>query len=137
MILVHVLAIILTGLLVLFADEQGLVWMLGKKERLSPRRIHLLHVLVSVGLAGIITTGVLMVLPWPEYYLTQMTFQIKMGFVGVLIVNAFFIGHLSHVATTRTFKNVPLTQRALILTSGTVSALGWLGAIVCGLLLTN
>jgi hypothetical protein len=135
MILFHVVAMIGTGLLVLFADEQGLMWILGKKETLSPRRIHLLHILVSVGLAGIVTTGVLMVLPWPEYYLAQTTFQIKMGFVGVLVVNAFFIGHLSRIATAHAFKNVPSKQRVLLLVSGAISVAGWLGALVCGLLL--
>ncbi len=135
MILIHIAAILLTGLLVLVSDEQGLMWILGRKQTLSQHRVRTLHILISIGLAVIITTGVLMVLPWPEYYVSQTLFQVKMGFVAVLLINAFFIGKLSRIATMHPFKSVLPRQRILILASGTVSVLGWFGALACGLLL--
>jgi len=47
----HIAAICLTGALVLYADEQGLAWMLGKKDRLNQNVVHFMHYAVAVGLA--------------------------------------------------------------------------------------
>lgn len=135
MILIHIAAICITGLVVLYSDEQGLRWMLGKKEVLDAKRIAFLHAVVSIGLPIIILAGGFMVLPVLDYYLRNPIFLMKMGFVGVLIVNGFFIGKLSTLATTRSFASLSHTERLPLYVSGAASVLGWGGALIGGLLL--
>ena len=135
MILFHVAAIIVTVLCVLYSDEQGLRWMLGKKEVLNAKKIAVLHVLVSIGLALIILTGGLKAMTALAYYLSNPLFIAKMGFVLVLVVNGFFIGTLSTLATTRSFASLSTKERLPLLASGAASVLGWGGAILLGLLL--
>ncbi len=131
----HVVAIIVTGLCVLYSDEQGLEWILGKKQTLNAARVDLLHSVVSIGLALIILTGGLRVIPALSYYLAQPVFIGKMVFVLVLIINGFFIGRLSHMATTRTFASLSARERLPLFISGGVSVLGWAGALLLGLAL--
>ncbi len=125
----------MTGLCVLYSDEQGLLWMLGKKETLEPARIGLLHDVVSVGLSSIILTGGLMAMPSLTYYLHNPIFLAKMGFVGALIVNGFFIGHIAARSTTHSFASLTTRERLPLLISGAVSVLSWGGALLAGFLL--
>ncbi len=133
----HVAAIFVTGLCVLYSDEQGLMWMLGKKETLNAKRIAVLHAVVSIGLALVILTGGLKALTALSYYLSNPLFMVKMGFVLVLIVNGFFIGKLSTLATTRSFVSLSTKERLPLLVSGTASVLGWGGALLLGFLLAG
>ena len=133
----HVVAIFVTGLCVLYSDEQGLMWMLGKKETLNAKRIEVLHAVVSIGLALVILTGGLKALTALSYYLSNPLFIVKMGFVLVLIVNGFFIGKLSALATTRTFASLSPKERLPLLVSGAASVLGWGGALILGFLLAG
>lgn len=135
MILLHIIAILVTGLAVLYSDEQGIMWMLGKKDLLETKRVEILHVIVSVGLSLVILTGGLMTLRGLEYYIQNPIFLIKMGFVFVLIVNGLFIGKLASLATTRTFASLTSRERLPLLVSGAASVMGWAGALLAGLLL--
>ncbi len=137
MIILHILAISVTGLTVLYSDEQGLMWMLGKKELLDAKRIELLHTIVSIGLALVILTGGLMALRGLTYYLQNPVFLIKMGFVFVLIVNGLFIGKIASLATTRSFASLTSRERLPLLVSGAASVMGWAGALLAGLLLSG
>ncbi len=137
MILIHVLAIVVTGLLVLFADEQGLMWMLGRKATLSAKLLTILHRSVSIGLACIILTGAIMVSRDPAYYFANPVFLIKMSFVLVLVVNAFFVGTLSKVATTHAFSDLSPRARTPLLVSAALSVTGWAGALLLGLKLSG
>lgn len=124
-----------TILTVLYSDEQGLMWVLGKRELLDPKRVELLHHMVSVGLAGILLTGGLLFIPQASYLLTQTTFLVKMGFVLALVINGFLIGAVSETATHTPFKALSKGQRTRLIASGLVSGAGWAGAFLCGLLL--
>lgn len=135
MILLHILVLVLTGLAVLYADEQGFMWILGKRTTLDTHRVEILHVIVSVGIALVILTGGLLALRGLEYYLASSVFMVKMFFVAVLVVNGFFIGSISQVATKRSFASLSAKERLPLMFSGSASVLGWLGALVCGLLL--
>lgn len=135
MIILHILSIFVTGLCVLYSDEQGLLWMLGKKETLEPARIGLLHDVVSVGLAIIILTGGLLVMPSLSYYLHDPVFLVKMGFVGALIVNGFFIGRIALLSTTHSFASLTTRERLPLFISGAVSVMSWGGALLAGFLL--
>lgn len=134
MVTLHVILIIVTGLAVVYSDEQGFEWFRGRQKTLSKKTLDLLHVIVSLGLAGIILTGGLMLIDEPGF-LGDPTFLMKMAFVAALTVNGLLIGSLVNVAATTEFKDVPKAKRNLLLVSGSVSVIGWVGAVVCGLLL--
>lgn len=135
MVIFHILAIIMTGAVVIYSDEQGLMWVLGKKETLDRRRLEILHTIVGVGISLIILTGGLIALPRISRFIHDPVFIIKMGFVLVLIVNAFFVGQLMHTASEKSFASLKKKERLPLSISGAVSVIGWLGAITCGLLL--
>ncbi|HEV7121383.1 MAG TPA: hypothetical protein VGN56_00995 [Candidatus Paceibacterota bacterium] len=131
----HVTLVMLTGLIVLYSDEQGFLWLLGKKPLLSHRQIELQHVLVSIGLAGIILTGGLMFVDRASYLIHDPVFLAKMAFVLALVVNGFFIGSVSELAAKKTYKELSGAERGKVLASGAVSVISWIGAGLLGLLL--
>lgn len=135
MVTIHLCLIITTMLFVLYADEQGLAWMLGKKQTLNARTLEVLHTITGIGLSLIILTGGLMFMDRSTYLLSTSTFLIKMPIVLALVINSFAIGGLAHIAASRPFSSVTRKERRRIYISGGISVLGWLGAITCGLLL--
>ena len=135
MVALHLACIFVTGLAVLYSDEQALMWVLGKQRTIAPRLVDTLHIIVSIGLATIIATGGLMFLGGASYYLHEPIFITKMVFVGALIINGFLIDRLSVTATEKPFSELSHVQRAPLLISGAVSLTGWVGAGLCGLLL--
>ncbi len=133
----HVVFIIITILFVLYSDEQGLTWLLGRKSTLSKKVVDVLHIVVSAGLGGIVFTGGLMFLDRAEYLISQPVFIIKMIFVLALMINAFFIGSLSRIAAKKPYASLTPSERYRVLASGAVSVLGWVGAVICGLVLAG
>ena len=118
-----------------YADIQGTAWILGKKQTLNERTLHRLHVWIYVCLAGIILTGILMFLGNSSELLAKPAFYMKMVFVAALILNSFFIEkHMEH-AVTKSFSTLTTNERRWVLTSGVVSSVAWVGAIVGGLLI--
>lgn len=134
---IHLLLVIITILAVLYSDEQGLLWLMGKRELLDAKRVELLHIIVSIGLAGVLLTGGLLFIDRAFVLLTEPAFLVKMVFVLALVINGFFIGVISEVATHTPFKMLSKKRRAQMLLSGFISGAGWTGAAICGLLLTN
>jgi hypothetical protein len=137
MIMLHVGSIIATILVVLYADEQGLRYLRGKVLTLSHTRVRILHSLVMAGLVFIILTGARMVYEDPAYYFSQPVYWAKMSFVGVLIINAFFIGHLSRKATVTPFAQLAKREQLFLLVSGGVSATAWIATVLLGLTLSG
>lgn len=131
----HVTAVCATGALVLYADEQALLWILGKKRVMQRATVHFLHNAVAIGLAAIILTGAVLFLRAPAYYLAQPAFIAKMIAVGALIINTYFIDRLSGIALTRPFSHVSSGERVSLFLSGTVSVAGWVTALIGGLVL--
>ena len=134
MVTVHVLLIIVTGLAVVYADGQGFEWFRGMQKTLSKKKLDILHAVVSLGLSGIILTGGFMFIDRPGL-LEDSTFLTKMVFVAVLTVNGLLIGSLASIASTKEFKDVALAKKRLLLLSGSISLICWIGAVTCGLLL--
>lgn len=128
----HVTVLVFTALVIMYSDHQAFLYLRGKKETLSANFTKWSHRLVWVGLLLMICTGAAMVVPDWEYYLSNPVFLIKMSFVLVLLINAFFIGRLSRVATETPFVFVPSEKRTMILISGFLSGIGWIGAAVIG-----
>lgn len=76
-----------------------------------------------------------MFLTYQDYLLTVPVFYVKMGFVATLIVNAFFIGRMMHIASTQPFASLSRNKQVPLLISGVVSVVCWIGAIVSATLL--
>jgi hypothetical protein len=131
----HVIFIIATLIVVAYADEEALQYMLGKK-RLTLDTVRALHYLVAFGLAGTIVTGGLLYLRAPSAYLDNPTFIAKMVAVAALIVNSAFLDRFSVDAVTRPWTSLAPREKRMLLISGGVSVLGWATAGVCGLMMT-
>jgi hypothetical protein len=130
----HLFALALTALVVFYSDHEGFAYFTGKKQVLSHTFVTWSHRLVWVGLLSMIATGVLMVLPAWEYYLSDSVFMIKMSFVAVLIVNAFAIGKLGEVATEKPFAALTTDEKRTLIISGFLSGVSWVGAATIGFL---
>ena len=129
----HLLTLGLTALVILYSDHKGFEYFTGKAQTLSSSFIAWSHRLVWTGLLGMIVTGVLLAIPRWTFLLQEPTFYVKMGFVAVLIVNAFAIGELSTHTEETPFKELPKEKQRVLLVSGALSAIGWAGAAVIGL----
>lgn len=132
LITLHLSIVIATLLVVLYSDEQALMWVLGKKETLSAQSVHLLHNIVTIGLGLIIITGGLLYIQAPAAYLSDTTFLVKMAAVAALIVNTYVIDRLSPIALSRSYASLSKAERIPLLISGAVSVAGWITALVCG-----
>ena len=129
---VHVAILAVTALAILVADHYGVSYMRGAHATLPKKRVEILHWLVYGGLLGMVATGVYMVAPAWQYYLSDTVFQLKMAFVAVLLVNSFFISILMKYSFTTPFAELSNGQKLLLLLSGGASAMGWIGAAVIG-----
>lgn len=129
---IHLTTLILTALVILYADHEAFAYFRGKKLLLDTQRTALLHYLVWAGLLGMIATGLTMALPGLSYYLSRPEFLLKMGFVLVLIINSLFITRLFPIASKTPFAELPEKTKMLLLLSGTASTISWLGAFVIG-----
>lgn len=118
-----------------YADVQGLAWYRGTQKILAGSILSRLHIWIYVCLAGILTTGTLMVLNRPARYLSSPVFFIKMFFVATLIVNSIVIGKHMKKAFSQSYASLPAHEQKLILASGVVSGVAWAGAILGGLLI--
>jgi cytochrome bd-type quinol oxidase subunit 2 len=128
---IHITAVFVTLMLVIVSDVHGLLWMLGKTEVLEKKRMTLLHRGVWIGLLCVMAAGFSMFISYPEYLLSLPAFQFKIVFIAMLIINAFFIGKHLRIAHEKTFASLTSKEKALLLVSGAVSTLGWIGAYTC------
>lgn len=134
MLVVHLVVLVCTGLVVLYSDHLGWQYFRGTKHTLDSTLIHRLHYTVWAGLIGMIVTGIVMVAPGFSYYAAQPYFWVKMGFVGLLVVNSVAITFLMQVATTTPYASLTQKQRLPLMISGALSTVGWVGAVVTALL---
>lgn len=132
---IHVFFVIVTLFFVVISDGSGFLWLLGVRKTLPAKFIHVMHIIVSVGIGGLLLSGGLMFIERFEYLLQDVVFLAKMALVGALLVNAFYIETLAGLAVTKSFKELTLMERISVLSSGALSVIGWIGALVCGLLL--
>ncbi len=134
MVVAHIAILLVTGLVILFADHEAFQYLTGKKATLDPKRTKLLHNLVWAGLAGMIGTGIYMTWPNTLMLLSVPGFQIKAAFILVLVVNALFIGNLMKLAFEKPFKDLSSGQKGMLVLSGAVSSISWLGATLAAIL---
>jgi hypothetical protein len=130
----HFFTLALTALVIVYSDHEGFAYFRGKKQTLSKSFLVWSHRLVWVGLLGMIITGFFLTLPSWTYRLQEPAFYVKMGFVLVLVVNAFAIGTLSKIAGEKSFSALEPEVKRTLLLSGVLSAISWVGAAVIGFL---
>ncbi len=129
---IHLGVLICTAVVILYSDHQGYLYFTGKKQILSERFLKWSHRLVWVGLLLMITTGILLAIPSLTYRLQQPIFYVKMGFVAVLVINAFAIGKLARLAMTKPFVELTKKEQYTLLISGALSGISWVSAGVIG-----
>lgn len=129
---VHLAVLAITALVILYSDHQGFGYFRGKKALLSPRFVHYSHWIVWVGLVAMIATGVGLVIPSWQVYLMDPAFQLKIGFVVVLVVNGFAIGKLAQVASVKPFALLPKREKRTLMISGSLSVIGWVSSSFIG-----
>lgn len=132
---IHLVIASLTGLTVLYADEQALLWATGRRERFNADTARFLHRVITGGLVLLLITGGLMYIQSPRAYLSLATFDIKMAAVLALILNTYAISRFSEVGVARSFASLSTRERLPLYISGAVSFLGWATAFLCGLLI--
>lgn len=128
---IHIVAVMSTLIVVTIADLHGLLWILGKKQTVPHTRMHFFHYAVWTGLSVIILSGFFMFSSYSAYLLSLTAFKLKMVFVAFLLLNAVFIGKHLTVATMKPFQTLPKKEKMLLLISGGVSTMGWIGALIC------
>jgi hypothetical protein len=129
----HLFTLAATALIIVYSDHRGFRYFLGKEVTLPARFLFWSHTLVWIGLVGMIITGVLMVLPIWTYYFQNPAFFVKMGFVVVLMINAYAIGVLSKTASERPFSALSASEKRILFISGGLSIIGWTGAVLTSL----
>lgn len=125
----------LAGLGILAADHAAFQWLTHKRDVVGKRELFVSHWVVSLGLAGLVLSGLYLFWPMRDYLLNQPLFWIKMAFVAALIINSFFIEYLMHTASHTPWRELSMGERLPFIVSGGVSTLSWLGAFGAALLL--
>lgn len=128
----HLVAMILTILVVLYADHMGFRYFTGKSQTLSLKKVKLAHNLVFIGIGLLVVTGIIITIPMWTYMLTNPFFYTKMAFVATLIMNGIFIGQLMHKATMVPFNSLEKEEKRVLLISGAISGMSWLATILIG-----
>ena len=109
--------------------------MSGKEQLLSKNDIAQYHKGTWIGLSCMIITGAFLFYQMREFLLTRPQFYIKMGFVIALIINGLVIGNISHVATEKPFTSLSTQEKMLLLISGAIYTISWIGAIIAAFFL--
>ena len=100
-------------------------------------RMRTLHRLIPFGIAGFalsLTSGFLFVVTYPDQYLHNPAFVLKLGFMALAGINMvlFYVTTARAVWATEPDALPPLRARIF----GAVSLLCWLGVIACGRVIT-
>ena len=135
-VLIHLLTLAVTFSCIVFADTQGYLWVTGRRETLNKKTLDIIHRCVGYGLYGMIATGALLFWPLRDFLPSEPTFRVKMFFVLALVINAYVIEKHMSLAYLRPFATLTLKERSLLFTSGAVSSFSWIGAALCGYLIS-
>ncbi|HVM73939.1 MAG TPA: hypothetical protein VMU13_03635 [Candidatus Paceibacterota bacterium] len=132
---VHIGFLCIAGIGILLADSSALAWLRGKRETVDAKALFVAHWVVTIGLSGLILTGLYLFWPMRSYLLGQPLFWLKMGFVVALVINSFVIEALMNVAQVRPFNALTTAQKFPLMLSGAVSVICWAGAFLVAITL--
>jgi len=116
------------------ADSQAFAWMRGKFTTIPLASLYRTHWIVTIGLAGLILTGMYMYWPMRAYLYTQPYFLAKMFFVLALLLNSFYIERLMPLASQFEHKHLSASQKNILTLSGGISTLSWFAAATLAIL---
>lgn len=128
---IHLFFVLFSFFWIIRSDWYGLTWIRGIRTLLENEKLDVFHTRVWVGLVGIIVTGLLLVAQRTEL-LTNFFFWFKMCFVGVLLVNSFFINKEMILARTTPFVKLSRKQKTYIFLVGAISTISWISAFILG-----
>ena len=131
----HIGFLCLAGLGIVVADHAAFQWLTHKRDVVGKRELFVSHWIVSVGLTGLVLSGLYLFWPMRDYLLSQPLFWLKMAFVAALIVNSFFIEYLMHTASNTPWRRLSFGERVPFIVSGAVSTLSWVGAFLVAITL--
>lgn len=131
----HILSLLFSLFWIFRSEKDGLAWMRGKIQTIDHAKLRRYHLFVWLGLGGLIVSGFFMFWPGRNYYFSDPTFLVKMGFVAALIINSFVIDVFLKVAAEKPFAEVSKNQKTGLFISGGASMVAWVGAITMGLML--
>ncbi|MEK7567773.1 MAG: hypothetical protein AAB513_02530 [Patescibacteria group bacterium] len=127
---IHIGTLFITAVFILIADHDAFLYMRGKKELLSRKKVKIIHYTVWTGLIIMITTGLTMAYSALGDLIKSTGFLTKMFFVILLFINAIAIHFLSDLAIEKPFVSLSKKEKTLLLISGAASTIGWLGAAI-------
>ncbi len=131
----HIVFLILSIYGIVTADHAAFDWMRGKLQTMDKQKVMRSHWIVSIGLVGLVCTGLALFWPSRDFLMTNPAFWIKMCFVMALLVNSFVIESLSHLALVKPFSALTTKKKRALLLSGAVSTISWIGAAAAALFL--
>lgn len=129
--LVHISSFIWNISLVVLADGVGLLWVIGKIQRLPKLFMFWTHRLIWVGFTASIASGAYLFWDLRDYLLETPAFLTKMGFVLALFINSFFISkHLKRALEAESFAHLERPEKIKFFISGAVSSVSWVAVFV-------
>jgi hypothetical protein len=130
---IHIGFLCVAGVGILMADHAAFQWLTHKRDVVGKRELFVSHWVVSIGLTGLVLSGLYLFWPMRDYLLVQPLFWLKMAFVAALIINSFFIEYLMHMASHTPWRQLAISERVPFIVSGGISTLSWLGALLVAL----
>lgn len=126
----HLVSLIVTAPVILFADHMGFQYLTGRVQTLSKTKVLWAHRLVTIGLLLLIGTGIVITIPVWAIVLENPYFYAKLAFVTTLALNGYFIEKLMHKATTTPFAQLAPEEKRVLLVSGAVSGGSWVATVL-------
>ncbi|MBI5456622.1 hypothetical protein HY969_02680 [Candidatus Kaiserbacteria bacterium] len=136
MLVLHILSFGFVLGVTAIADKDAFAWLRGKKTTLEKKTLLTYHALIWLGLLALIWLGLLALIvsgaylfyPMRLFLLTNLWFDVKLLFVGILVVNAILIGRLMNLALTKPFAALTGHEKLSLMVSGAVSVFSWFAA---------
>ena len=135
MLVLHILSFGFVLGVTAIADKEALMWLRGKKYTLEKKSLTTYHVLIWLGLITLIASGFYLFYPMRLFLLADLLFDVKLLFVGILVVNAIIIGRLMNLALTKPFQALTGSEKRALFLSGTISVFSWLAAAAIAILI--
>lgn len=125
---IHLITLCIVAGIILIADYNAFTWFRGNVPALNSASVARQHRYMWIGLGVMILSG--MALAWfsRDELMHRPAFLVKMAFVLILCANGALIGRLMHIATVRSFASLSRNEKILVIASGALSTIGWLGA---------
>ncbi len=133
MLVLHILSFGFVLGVTAIADKEAIQWLRGKKSILDRKTLTTYHILIWLGLITLIASGFYLFYPMRLFLLANLLFDIKILFVGILVVNAILIGRLMNLALTKPFAALKSHEKISLILSGAISTFSWFCAAAIAL----